>query len=205
MAIPRRAWLPPIRRPSVGMERRVMGTSTVDGLRDMTSLLRGEKWIGSTLLSVRREGCSVVVPESRCWVVRWYDGPAGSGLPRGDQPAFVGEDHELHPVPHPELHQDPTHMGFHRRLAQKQLLADLGVGQTANHEGHDLTLPVSESAQPRWRGEVGYLRLPGEAFEEPAGHRRGEQGVAGMHHSYPGQDVGRRGVFEQETAGPGLQ
>ena len=95
-----------------------MGRSSAVGLGHMTGLLRGQKWIGSTLLRVRRESYPVVVPESRCGVVRWYDGPARSGLPTGDQPVFVSENHELNPVPNAEFHQDAPHMGFHSRLAQ---------------------------------------------------------------------------------------
>ena len=44
-----------------------------------------------------------------------------------DQARLVGVDHRLHPITDAELVEDAADMGLDRRLAERQLVADLGV------------------------------------------------------------------------------
>jgi hypothetical protein len=107
----------------------------------------------------------------------------------------------LHPVPDAELHEVPPDVGLDGRFAEVELLADLGVGQAAHHQGHDLALAVGQQIQPGGRRQAGDLRPGREPVQQPPGYRGGQQRVSGGHHADARDDVRRPGVLEQEPAG----
>jgi hypothetical protein len=95
-------------------------------------------------------------------------------------------------------------VGLGRGRAHHQPLGDLGVGQPSGHKGQHLPLALGQAGQGG-RGDPARLGPAGELGDQPPGHRRGEQGVAGRNHPDGGQQVGRGRVLEQEPAGPGPQ
>jgi glucans biosynthesis protein C len=66
---------------------------------------------------------------------------AGAGL---DQPALVGEDHQLGPVAQAELGEDARHVRLDGRRSDEQALGDLGVAGPPGDGDHHLALPVGE-------------------------------------------------------------
>src|SRR5262249_37979361 len=80
---------------------------------------------------------------------------------------------------------------------------DLVVGQAAGGQGDDLAFAVGERVESGHDAGVGWS---GQVLaDQAAGDRGGKQGVASGGEPYPGQEVGRFGVFDEEPAGSGAQ
>jgi hypothetical protein len=62
-------------------------------------------------------------------------------FPGNDEPALVGENHQLGPVPGVELGEDARHMRLAGESADLQQSTDLGVGQPTGDQFDDLDLP----------------------------------------------------------------
>ena len=63
---------------------------------------------------------------------------------------------------------------------------------------HNFPFPIGERLHPRGGGRIG--RPGNELADQPAGDRRGQQGVAAHDHAQRLQQLGRLGVFQQEPA-----
>src|SRR5882724_1058875 len=61
-----------------------------------------------------------------------------------DQPALVGDDHQLGPVPGIQLGQDPRYVRLAGQRADEQPGGDLGVGKAGGDQREDLQLPRGE-------------------------------------------------------------
>ena len=134
----------------------------------------------------------------------WPSGLSAADPARLHQPVVVGQDHGLDAVPDAELGQDVVDVGLDRRLADVEPLGDLGVAGAADHLAQHVHLPIGQLGEPV--GDVSRRRLlgaAGELIEQPFGHLRLHQGVAGVG-GPDGRDqlLGRRRL-EQEPAGPG--
>ena len=68
-------------------------------------------------------------------------GPFGS---RAEQVTLIGQDDGLRPVADIQLLQDPRDVGLDRRVAEEQLAADFGVGQTLRDEPEHVSLARGE-------------------------------------------------------------
>jgi hypothetical protein len=95
-------------------------------------------------------------------------------------------------------------VGLDRVLLDDQFLGDLDVGQAARDQPEHLLFPRGELAQLRRQ-----LGRPaggeGEPGDEPAGDDGIDEGVARGQTAHRGHQLVRRGVLEQETAGPGTE
>lgn len=69
---------------------------------------------------------------------------ASGSVPCPDETGFVGEHDGLHTVAGLEFHEDPTDVGLHGRLREKEPLADLGVAQPGGNEHENLGLALSQ-------------------------------------------------------------
>src|SRR5215831_15721191 len=65
-----------------------------------------------------------------------------TGLMRsgGDKAGLVSKDDRLHAVAQVELGEDPRHMRFHRRLAERQRRCEFRVGHAPGDKAEDLEL-----------------------------------------------------------------
>ena len=82
---------------------------------------------------------TAVVP---CYVCETLSRRAGLHEPR-----LVGDDDGLHTVAQAQLLEDPRHVGLHRRLAEEELLRDLGVRAPAREQAQDVDLARSQLAE----------------------------------------------------------
>ena len=80
-------------------------------------------------------------------VSRWVSGR--------DQTAAVGERDRLGAIPAAGAQQDPGDVGLHRRLAEHQVLGDLGVVHPGADQLQHLDLPRSQIRQLRVRPGAG--------------------------------------------------
>ena len=130
-----------------------------------------------------------------------WDQP-GPAPGRTHEARLVGVDDRLHPVAQAELHEHPPDVGLHRRLADEQLRADLGVVAAAPDQLEDLLLAGRQTVEPgggrRRRGR----RPAGEVLDQAAGDRRGQQGLARGHDAHRVHEVLTAHVLQQEAAGP---
>ena len=75
---------------------------------------------------------------------------------------------------------------------EDEAVRDLAVRQALCDEHEDLVLPLRQLAEdPLALGIAGRCHL-GEPLEEPAGHRRGDERLAGRDDADRGDEVGRR-------------
>src|SRR6476661_5131676 len=130
--------------------------------------------------------------------------PAGSarGPARSDEPALVGEDHELRPVAHLELDHGPAHVGLGRRRAEHQAPRDLVVAEPLADQGDHLALTLGQHPEPACCRGVGGAAACGELADEPAGDPRAEEGVTGGDGPHAAQQLRGLGVLDQEAARP---
>src|SRR5689334_12886546 len=85
------------------------------------------------------------------------------------QAGLVGEHDGLHAVAQAELLEDVGDMRLDRRLADVELLGDLGVGQPAGDEAKNVSFASRELGHlPRRRGAP----EAGELLDHPLGDRR---------------------------------
>jgi hypothetical protein len=91
-------------------------------------------------------------------------------------------------------------VGLHRGLGHDERLRDLLVGEPAGQEPQDLALAVGERREPVAVAHDGVGQPRGDLRQQPAGHGRGEDRVAGGHGLHGGDEVGGAGVLEQEAA-----
>lgn len=125
---------------------------------------------------------------------------AGSSAGR-DQSALVRQHHGLDSVTELQLGQDPPNVGLHGRLRDVHAGGDFGVGQALGDQQQHLAFPLGKLGEPRVLGRAG-TELAGELVEQPPGDRRGHHRVALGDHPDRGQQLLRRHVLQQETAGP---
>ncbi len=95
-------------------------------------------------------------------------------------------------------------MRLDRALRHHELRGYLGVGLAAHHQVEDLPLAAGEPGE-RGRGRHRHRAARGELGQQPPGHRGGEQGPAVGRGPHAEQQLLRRRVLEQESAGPGAQ
>src|SRR4051795_7192378 len=100
-------------------------------------------------------------------------------LPRSHETVLIAEDHRLGAVAEVELLEDPSDVGLHRRLAQKQLLRDFGVRAAAPERPQHLQLTLSQLRR-RLRA-CGRARH--EVLDQPARDLGREQRLTGRDHS----------------------
>ena len=117
-----------------------------------------------------------------------------------DHAGVVGGDDELGAVARTQLHEQPADVGLGGGQADLQVGCGLGVGQAEPDQGQDFALSFGYLIQSGVGALPGF-GTPGELRDEPPGDAGGEQRVAGRDHPDGGQQVGGRGVFEQESAG----
>jgi hypothetical protein len=87
-----------------------------------------------------------------------------------------------------------------RACRHHQPLGDLEIGPATRHRDQHLPFAVRQRRDQPGRGRVEWRR---EVVQQPAGGRRGDHRVAGVHGAYRGQQLLRRRVLEQEAAGAG--
>src|SRR5712664_3073220 len=80
---------------------------------------------------------------------------------------------ELDPVPDAELHEYPPDVSLDGRLAEVQLLANLGVRQATHDQPHDLAFPAGEQVKPAGGAMSGSPGGPPTRMSP--GHARGVQ------------------------------
>ena len=120
-------------------------------------------------------------------------------------PGFVREDHRLHAVAHPELHQHVRHVRLDRRVADHEVGSDLRVRAPAREQQQHLALALGELLQTGRAVGLAHRRPAGELGDHRARHRRSEQrGAACDDADRVEQLLGRR-VLEHEAAGTGAQ
>src|SRR5690606_27748040 len=124
-------------------------------------------------------------------------------LPSGHQAVAVGVDDRLDAVAQVEFGEDARHVRLDRLLAEHQRGGDLAVRQAVGDEAEHFQFA---------RGERGVVRsVAGGAdagrvsADELPRHLGGQQGGAGGDGADAVQELRRRGVLEQESAGPGPQ
>src|SRR5215467_2078179 len=124
-----------------------------------------------------------------------------------DEPGLVGEHDGLDAVAEAELGQYPPDMDLDGSLGQVHLAGDLAVGEPGGEPGEDGAFPVGELAEQGI--PVGLLaggREQGdELVDEPPGRGGGEDRLTAGHGADGGEQFGRRGVLEEESAGAGLE
>jgi len=123
---------------------------------------------------------------------------------RGDQAGLVGHDDQLGAVPGVQLGHDAAYVGLGGERAQEQPGGDFVVGQALGGQRHHLALPVGQACQ-RDAARRGPFGAAGDVGDQPAGHAGRQQRVAAGHHPDGLDQLGRLGVLDQETAGPGAQ
>jgi hypothetical protein len=106
----------------------------------------------------------------------------------------------LHPVSQPQLGEDVTDVGLHRRFREEEPFRNFGVRQTLRHEQQHLVLPIGELLVGR-RWFLVRRDLMRESVEETPGD-------AGTHDRVPGGDdtdradqLRGRDVFEEASPG----
>jgi hypothetical protein len=114
----------------------------------------------------------------------------------------IYQDDGLGAVAEVEFGQDAADVGLGGLLGDDQGAADLGVGQTVGDQPQYLGLPLGERSEAG-RERPGRTWLAGEVGDQPAGHRRGQQGVACGDHADRVYELGGGGVLDQEAAGAG--
>jgi len=85
---------------------------------------------------------------------------------------------------------------------------DLGVGEAARDLEEDLVLAFGQQLQAIALPLIwapGHGQTVGVGGQQPAGHARRNHGVAACDGAYARQQVGRRGVLEEEATRPGPQ
>jgi hypothetical protein len=101
----------------------------------------------------------------------------------------AGGDGDLYPVRRAELGHDPGHVRLDRGLAHVEAGGDLGVGATLGYLGGDLALALGEPAHRLLGGRApGRGRVGAEAFDERAGDRRRQHGLACGHQAHRPDD-----------------
>ena len=121
-----------------------------------------------------------------------------------DQAGVVGGDDQLGAIARLQLHEQAADVGLGGGQADVQVGCDLGIGQAEPDQGQDLALPFGYVIPRDYRARLGF-GAPGELRDKTPGDPGGEQRVAGRDHPDRGQQVGRRGVFQQEAAGAPAQ
>ena len=98
-------------------------------------------------------------------------------------------------------------MGLDRGDGEVQLRGDLGVGVSVGDGGGDVALAWGQRghAVAGVVGAGGGIGVAGDKGDEASGNRGGERAVAGVDELDRADDVGGRGVFEEEAGGSGLQ
>src|SRR5581483_11020405 len=122
---------------------------------------------------------------------------AGAGRLRLEQPRLVREHDRLHAVAEVELLEDVRDVRLHRRVADEEPPADLGVREALGEQAVDVALA---------RGQLGdrlRQRRPrgaGELRDHAPRHRGGEQRVAGGDRADRGDQLLGRVVLQHEPA-----
>src|SRR5262245_4067038 len=124
-----------------------------------------------------------------------------------DEAGLIGQHDGLDAVAEVELGQYPPDMDLDGSLGQVQFGGDLAVGEPGGEPGEDGSFPVGELAEQGIA--VGLLAGAGEQgdelVDEPPGRGGGEDRLAAGHGADGGQQFSGRGVFEEESAGAGLE
>ena len=131
---------------------------------------------------------------------------AGQLPPGHDQPALVGDHHQLGPVARRQLGEDPADVRLGGGRAEAQPAGDLGVGQALGDQRQhlDARAAVSRSSVRAARPAVPGRR--GELGDQPPGDRGASSASPAAHHPDRRRSSSvRRGVLEQEAAGAGPQ
>ena len=95
-------------------------------------------------------------------------------------------------------------MGAHGGRADDPVGGDLLVRQALGDEDHDLALAIGQLGQ---RGAVGLAAAGpgGELGDQPAGHRRRQQGLAAGDDPHGPDELGRLGVLDEEPGRAGSE
>jgi hypothetical protein len=115
-----------------------------------------------------------------------------------DESRLVGEHHRLHAVAKVELLQDVRDVGLHGRVADVELLSDLGVRESACDQAEDVSFPLGELVELGRRSRSRHAR---ELLDHPLGDRGREEGVAACDGADGDEELFRRVILEDEPAG----